>query len=172
MNGSFNGGVSKSLLGSKTKPADFKSQSPPWRKRCPPSCRVHKGTRPLCSLLPMKLGGLVPPRQGGAWSFQSRSSTLWLASCCREQIRGSCQLPAKTHNSQMIQENRTQRPELNRVSSVIWPAEHACLFLLKTLSHFSFQLRAKCLSVRVCVWVRVCKKCENVRECVVRLLRV
>lgn len=153
MNGSFNGGVSKSLLGSKTKPAHFKSQSPPWRKRCPPSCRVHKGSRPLCSLLPIKLGGLVPPRQGGAWSFQSRSSTLWLASCCHEQIRGSCQLPAKTHNSQMIQENWTQRPEPNRVSFVICSAEQARLFLFKTLFHFSFQLCAKCLSACVCVCV-------------------
>lgn len=147
----------KVYLVQKTKPSAFKSQSSPWRKRCPPNCRVHKGSRPLCSLLPMKLGGLVPPLQAGAWSFQSRSSTLWLASCCRERIRGSCQLPAKTHGSLMIQEKARALKARAEQGFLWYLLNSARLFVsFQNIISLLVSIRTECLFVCVCQSVKMC----------------
>lgn len=79
------------------KPSDFKSQSSPWLKWCPPNCQVQRGNRLLCCPPSTTLGGWVLPRQEEAWFSQSRSSTLWPVPYCRERITKSCRSPADTH---------------------------------------------------------------------------
>lgn len=75
---------------------DFKSQSSPWMKGCPPNYRVQRGNHLLCCPPPTMLGGLVRPRREEAWFSRSRSSRLWPVLYCRGRITRSCQSPSET----------------------------------------------------------------------------
>lgn len=89
-------GCPKVPLDLKKTKQNFKTQSSPWLKWCPPNYQVQKGNHLLCCPPPIMLCGLVPPHQEEEWFSQNRSSRPWPVLYCHEQKARSCQSPVET----------------------------------------------------------------------------